>query len=221
MMFKLNTLRREFFYLISLFLLASCNKEEVAPVRVAPVKPGILENFIKADPTITLQKTTQSAYHFENAATYRGYVFKPLSNIRITAIGGKIAEKGNYKIEIFSSESGNWKSDTLLVENIQITDTQKFQYKELGKGLELAAHKSYIIRYFNESHNSVYDAVLPRTYQSATNPFSPIKIGDIEVEKQYYTYHYKNNGEYYVVSEGVFSNSLFRGLVDFKYDLME
>src|SRR5450759_1033221 len=165
--------------LIVIVLIVSCTKKSSDPVQQ---DPGMLEGYLKENPGITVQKTTSSLISYRNGyATSRGYHFKPLKDIKITDIGGKIAEKGTFKIKISNIDTG-WSKDNgwtdILTDSITITDISSFQYKTVSKEIILNADKNYVISYFNLSHNSVYDAGsgLQNEYIGM-----PLKINDIEI----------------------------------------
>jgi len=206
--------------LIVIVLIVSCTKKSSDPVQQ---DPGMLEGYLKENPGITVQKTTSSLISYRNGyATSRGYHFKPLKDIKITDIGGKIAEKGTFKIKISNIDTG-WSKDNgwtdILTDSITITDISSFQYKTVSKEIILNADKNYVISYFNLSHNSVYDAGsgLQNEYIGM-----PLKINDIEIERIYWTYDMILDGVYQSMEQG-FTNGLglFRGLVDFKYELVQ
>ncbi|MDO1451721.1 hypothetical protein Q0590_35940 [Rhodocytophaga aerolata] len=208
------TKNRAYLLLSFSFLLFSCNKQEAVPVQ-----RGFLEDFIKSDGAIKVYKTTNFPNDYRHTATYRGYIFKPLEAIKITAIGGKIAAEGTYRIELYDHTNLSWtKSDPLLVDSVAVSNTDGFQYKPLAKALELKANHLYLIRYFNKSHDSVYDALLPESYNPDQGLYFPFQIKEIEVMDIYYTYHYLYEGQYYWGEEGTYNTPKFRGLVDFTYE---
>lgn len=197
----------------------SCTKKNSDPVEQVP---GIIESYLKDNPEIIVQKTTASVIPFRDGyATYRGYHFKPLKDIKITEVGGRIAEKGTYKIKISNIDTGWSKGNgwtDILTDSININNTGVFQFKKVSQDIILKADKNYVIYYFNLSHNSVYDAGLG--YQPVSIVL-PLKIDEVEIERIYYSYEQKITGGYLTMEEG-FTNSLggiLRGLVDFKYEV--
>ena len=170
------------FYFLLLISLLSCGKDDVIP---ASPKQGLLEEYFNDNPKIIIQKTTDSNVVYEGGvATYRGYVFSPIVDINLTAIGGRIAEKGTYKYEVFKLNE-YWVSinDTLLMESINVQDINNFQYINLKKEIHLSPKERYLIRYFNENHNSVYDAGLGTSHSDAVNYIQfPLTLKEIEIE---------------------------------------
>lgn len=144
-------------------------------------------------------------------------------DIKINSFGGRIAEQGKYKFEIFKmDESWYPTTNNLLLDSINITNTSSFQYKITDKEILLLKNERYLIRYFNESHNSVYDAGLGWSQSDEINDIIfPLIIDDIEIEIPYYAYYSKYNGKYYLCQEGTFDFGILRGLVDFKYKLVK
>jgi len=205
---------KRFFYFIILVLIASCKKEDAN----SNLSSGLLEGFLNSNPKIAIQKTTYSNVSYdEYYSTFRGYAFVPLHNIKISAIGAKIAGYGTFKIEIL-----DWNNmmDTLLTDSIKITNTSIFQFKNINHELMLNANKTYIIRYFNINHNFVYDAGLGYGQSDTINIIKfPLTINDIKILSPYYTYTSYYNGNYYNIGEGLWNSGIFRGLVDFKYEL--
>jgi hypothetical protein len=211
---------KRFLSLLTVIFVVSCNKNNPDP---GQQKSGLIEGYLKDTPALTVQKTTESQIGYRDGVpTDRGYHFKPLKDIKITYIGGRIAETGIFKIKISNIDNGWSKADgwiDVLIDSINITNTTVFQYKLVDKDVILAADHNYLISYFNESHNSVYDAgtgYMPGYLQL------PLTIQDIEIERIYYSYYQIIIGGYQL-SEEAFTNGLgiFRGLVDLKYELVE
>jgi hypothetical protein len=216
----LNTFMKNFLYLFLIIFFVSCKKDNTDPV---PQEPGLLEGYIKENPSITVQKTTESAIPYEDGyATNRGYHFTPLKNIKITAIGGRIAEKGMFTIKIRNIDNGWSKGEgwiDVLVDSINITSTSKFMYKTVDKDVILSTGHKYLISYFNKSHNSLYDA------KNSADPGyigMPLIIQDVQIEREYYSYEQHIIGGYMTMQE-TFTNALgiLRGLVDMKYEVVE
>ena len=207
-------------YLFLIIFFVSCKKDNSDPV---PQDPGLLEGYIIENPSITVQKTTESLITYEDAyATNRGYHFTPLKNIKITAIGGRIAEKGMFTIKIRNIDNGWSKGEgwvDVLVDSISITSTSKFQYKPVDKEVILTSGHKYLISYFNKSHNSLFDL---KTSASPGYIEMPLIIKDIQIEREYYSYEQKIIGGYMTVQE-TFTNALgiLRGLADLKYEVVE
>lgn len=205
-------------YLLLLISIVSCKKGDTdQPAQ----NPGLIEGYLKENPSITVQKTNMSTVPYNDSyATSRGYHFNPLKDVKITEIGGRIAEKGIFKIKISNIDNGWSKGDgwvDVLIDSINITSTAIFQYKAVNKEVILLSGHKYLISYFNINHNSVYDA---GTGSLSGYVQMPLTIKDIEIEREYYSYDQNIIGGYRTIEEG-FTNGLglIRGLVDFKYEL--
>ena len=210
---------RRYLFLVPIIFLISCEKDSVEP---NGKNVGFVANYLKNNPGISIIKTTESnIVYVGGVSTYRGYIFTPSADLNIIAIGGRIAEPGTYKFEIYKMDDW-WLStmDTLLADNITITDVRSFQYKNTSGKIFLSKNQRYLVRYFNESHNSVYDAGTGWSSTDTKNyiPF-PVKMDDIEIEVPYYTYHTKHNGGYWSYQSGTFNSGILRGLIDFRYEL--
>jgi hypothetical protein len=204
-------------YLIAIIFIVSCKKENTNTVTAS----GLLEGFLNDNPEIIVRKTTY-AYGTYNQfySTYRGYIFKPLSDIKISAVGAKVAGYGNFRIEI--SHGWAWEKDTLLIDSVAIDNTAIFQFKNINHELILKANEEYLIMYFNVNHDFVYDAGLGYNQSDLTNIIRfPLTIKDVQILSPYYIYKNFYKGKYYAISEGQDMNGVFRGLVDFKYELVK
>jgi hypothetical protein len=208
-------------FLIPIIFLISCAKDDVNP---SIKNIGFLDDYLKKNPDITILKTTESNIVYTGGvATYRGYIFKPLEDLKLNAIGGRIAKQGIYKFEILKLDGG-WYStcDTLFMDSINITNISSFQYKNVDKDIILFGNERYIFRYFNENHNSVYDAGLGFSQSDTINYIKfPLAIEDVEIEIPYYTYQKLYDGEYRMYQGGTFNLGILRGLIDFKYEIAE
>ena len=207
---------KNYFFIILVIFLISCEKDDVEP------EFGFLGNYLKNNPEISILKTSESdVVYARDAATYRGYVFRPLVDLKLNSFGGRIAEHGVYKFEIFKLDKWSVSPiDTLLMASIKISNINSFQYKNINKEILLLANERYLIRYFNVNHNSVYDAGLGIWQSDIMNEIRfPLIIDDIEIEIPYYTYHAKHNDKYWLFQEGTFNYGILRGLIDFKYEL--
>jgi hypothetical protein len=212
---------RNIFLIASLLFIISCGKDEVNPIEQ---NSGILKDYLDENPNITILKTEESSIPYGGGfATYRGFIFIPMDNIKVTAVGGMIAKQGSYVFELYKlDEYGVDKVDTILTQNISIRDVNKFEYYSVSKQINLSKNERYLIRYFNESHKSVYDAGLGYFQPDMENLITfPVSMEDILIAIPYYSYHWKNNNEYLLHHEGSFDRGIFRGLVDFKYELVE
>ncbi len=210
------TVMKKLCILLLVIFIVSCNKNNTDP---GQLNPGVLGGYLKDNPAITVQKTTESTISYRDGfATSRGYHFKPLKDLKITEIGGRIAEPGTFGIKINNIDNGWSKADgwiEVLIDSIKITNTSVFQYIPVNQEVILLTGHNYLISYFNKSHNSVYDA--GSGYESGYVQM-PLTIQDIEIERVYYSYEQIIIGGYMLMEEG-FTNGLgiLRGLVDFKY----
>ena len=213
-------------YLLAFLLIVSCSKNDS---ELQPESYGMLEEFISQDSEIVVEPISRDNLDYNSGrSTQRGFIFKPLVDIEITSIGGRMAKSGEYKIELFElgDQAGAWiyQDDLpLLTKKVTITNTKIFQFTELDNKLLLSANKRYILRYFDESHASVYDVVLPKRYQNENYQFHPQKISNIELEEAYFAYYGKQGEEYYYITDGAFMSSILflRGLPDFTYVVKE
>lgn len=218
---------KKILYLIALVLIISCNKESNDSTDDNNGIPevndyGVLGTYL-TEKRLVIQKATLSQIEYDHIrTTYRGYIFTPEKDMKITEIGGRIAETGKYRFEIYRLDPEVYfsKIETILVDSVTITDISIFQYKKLVDGPLLESNQKYIFRYFNQDHNSVYDAGLGRYQDDDYNNIKfPLKIKDITIESSYYTYNITINGEIFPAIEGEFWLGIIRGLVDFKYEL--
>jgi len=207
------TMKKIFYFL--LFICASCNNDDDAK----PQQHGPLETYLK-DNNVSIIKTTKSSIVYSAGnATHRGYIFTPLKDIKLTHVGAKIAETGTFDVELIEMDGMYIKYDTLVSEDLTINNTENFIYKEIKTPLVLKANKSYLLRYFNESHSSVYDAGTGSFNASDPNYIKlPLTIGDIQIKTLYYTYLTQYNGVYHLGVEGGWSAGILRGLVDIVYE---
>jgi len=240
---------KKIFYLV-LLVIISCNKNNEESIPDAPEmiedpieqgsedepnndEPitnnfGIIEEFIGQDSEIKVEPISIVNSNYQsNAATKRGYFFKPSVDIEITALGGLMAKTGEYEIELYE-----FFEDAIVVEDVDpilkhmvsITETEEFQFSELENKIVLQANKSYILRYFDINHESVYDVVLPDSY-NINQTYHPQTIKIIEFQKAHFAYYNFREilGEYQLSSEGTFegSNLFLRGIPDFKYQIKE
>ncbi len=210
-------------YILVFVLFISCSKDVVEPQSY-----GMLEEFFSQDSEIVVGLINRGNLDYINYATKRGFIFKPLVDIEITAIGGRMAKTGKYEIEIIEidGEPWEWISETdspILTNNVTITNTKEFQFTKLDSKLLLQANKRYVIRYFDENHESVYDVLLPDFYWNESHILHPQKIKNIELGMMYYAYYLESNGYYHFYNDGgIQSSRLFlRGIPDFKYQVKE
>jgi len=213
-------------YLLAFILIIACTKNDTES---KPEYTGIIEGFLNKDPQIVVEpiQSDNQSYYSTNS-TKRGYIFKPSVDIEMTAIGGRMAKTGEYEIELFElgDQPYSWiyQNDTpILKKKVKITNTTAFQFTELDNKLLLNANKRYILRYFDESHASVYDVVLPNRYQEENYLFHPQKISDIELEAMYFAYYRKQGENYVYATDGTSKSSILflRGIPDFTYVVKE
>lgn len=206
-----------YFFIVFVFFF-SCSKEKVAPAN----NDGLLGTYLSQNPKINIVKTTQSKVVYDpTAQTDRGYMFSPLKSLTMTAIGGRIALKGKFSFQLFHLQPDqnyvdisfvNGLGSLIFSDSVVIDDITKFVYKEINP-ITLQSGEKYLLRYFNKSHESVYDAGLGYGQTDASNIIKfPLIIDKVQVMATYYTY----KGPY-GETEGEFDLGILRGLVDFKY----
>lgn len=213
---------RKLFFL-SLLITISCNNNDSES---SPVDMGFIESFVNQDSEILIEPISKFNLDYEiSSATSRGYIFEPMFDMEITDIGGIMAATGSYEIELFQLEGdSSYIRDLspLFTFNISITKVGEFQFQSLNNALVLEANKRYLLKYFDENHDSVYDILVPEKYKGEFF-VQPQKIGDLNLEYVYYAYHISSEltGGNEFVQEGVFSNNklFLRGVPDFKYQI--
>lgn len=211
-------------YFLAFVLIISCTKSNND---LETKSLGIFEEFITKDNEITVVPIHRGNLDYSGHAnpTSRGFYFSPLVDIELTAIGGLMAKTGDYKIEIIEI-SEFWalslNDPIILTQNITITNINEFQFTELDNELLLHSNRNYVIKYFDENHDSVYDVLLPNSYNNGLL-LQPKQIKDIELEMMYYAYYYEIDGELYISDEGGSQHSILflRGIIDFKYHIKE
>lgn len=210
-------------YFIILVLIISCETEDSNSIKDNSIKEnsikeqGLLEGYLNNNPKIIVQKTTYSQISYNKYySTYRGYVFTPIQNIKIKAIGARIAGYGTFKIEIYRWP---YKIDTLLIDSVTINNTSIFQYKNITRELILKPNEEYLIRCFNINHNFVFDAGLGYGNDTTNILNFPLLIKDVKILCPYYAYTSSYDGNFYTIIEGIWFGGILRGLVDFKYEL--
>lgn len=211
-----------FIGLISILVLLSCKDTSTGTKQVEETaigEKGYIASYVKENSSIMIQKTTDSNVDFQEDAywTYNGFSFTPEKNIQMTAIGGLIAETGTYLFELYSGYPSAQEPDTLLVDNITIGSVNEFQYKEI-EPIFLAAGGYYVLWYKSDSYASVYDLGLGHNQSNSMNIISkPLTYNEITLNW---------NFEYYdspriLVGPGEWDGGILRGLVDFKYQIVE
>jgi hypothetical protein len=200
------------FLILSLFVI-SCDKESPKPE--APVEEsGFLKAHFATIADLRIEKTTGSSFNYAEHPTSRGYIFKPLRDIKITSLGAMIAEKGTYKISLAKPKSSDIMAGVVqVIDSLVVTDTENFTYKKLQKPIILKADSIYTLSYFAINHSAVYDAV-------NLNLFAPFTTADIQIQNNYYAYYYLHpSSNKYIPGEwGWFDGIIMRGLVDFIYE---
>lgn len=212
-------MKKNLLYFVVLALLVSCKKDEPDSV------PGFIEKFINDNPRIGVSIASPLIYGSVNSyASYRGYVFKPLSNIKINAIGGRIAETGVFKIIICEGHGYNYDLKPMLIDSINISNIDQFQYKNISKQLILSANNIYTIIYLNKTKYSIFDAGYKTYKENAVNAIElPLLVNGINIESTFCFYGMMVSGGFfpmYWIEESDYVQIL-RGLVDFKYEVVK
>ncbi|HYG39364.1 MAG TPA: hypothetical protein VD908_12120 [Cytophagales bacterium] len=203
-------------YFVLLIAILGCNNEQSKPRQF-----GLLEKVLSDSTYLPIIKTTSSRVIYAENPTDRGYYFTPNKDIKLTSLGGRIAAQGKYVITLLFTEA-IFKMDTLIQEEINITNTDVFQYAALKEPITLRAGKKYIISYFNENHNSVYDAGAGRFLDYSKSCNFPMVLNDITINTLFYSYYaLAPDNKKYLTVYGSFNEGIFRGLVDFKYEVVK
>ncbi len=213
--------------ILLLILVTSCNNTDEQILE----PHGMLEGLFLEDSEIVIEPINELNSDYLHKATKRGFYFKPHVDIEITAVGGRMATAGNYEIEIIESYS-DWgllheTEPIVLSKKLNVTNESVFQYVELENNLLLKANQQYVLKYFSENHESVFDVILPNHYQNSTpqSYLHPQMITNIQIGMMYYSYYNEVDGEFeFDTFEGKLNagayidDTLFlRGIPDFKY----
>jgi len=218
-------LKSQFVFLMVFFI--SCEKEESSLANEdgypIVVDLGFLGKYLKKNYDISVIKTTESYYNYDSTmATSRGYVFETLNKLKITEVGGLIAEKGVYRFEIYGLKKNMSNEIFFWQDSIEITKTDSFQYKKLKEEIILNKFEKYVIQYFSKDHNSIYDAGACYISTDLKDCIEfPLKIDDVKILSASYEYYWNSNGEYMLDGVGRWQGGILRGLVDFKYEILE
>lgn len=203
--------------LITTLLLLSC-KSTPSGTEIAIGEDGFLAAYIKENPSIIVQKTTESdVYHQEDVEiTYTGYTFSTQKDITVTEIGALVAKKGTYKFELYAGSPNSSEPEILYQDSLTIDNVDEFQYMETEPIL-LTAAGNYVLWYENENYESVYDLGLGFNQPDTTNMiFKPLFFNEVIL---YWNFSdFVAPGRYYT---GEWNDGILRGLVDFKYQIME
>ncbi|MBB3186739.1 hypothetical protein [Microbacter margulisiae] len=197
-------------------MIASCKKDDIESIS----SPGFFGEYLTNNSQIIVSPISEPnvSPSTTNFGIYRGYYFIPSKDIKITAIGAKIPEKGTYKIIVTSGVLNDFvDSNYMLLDSITINNPSEFQYKNISQALILSASTKYLIAYFNSNNLSVYQAQFPH-YISI-----PLTIKGIKIESLFYCSGTFYNGMYCLEGGNILQGSVncIYGLVDFKYDVIQ
>lgn len=204
--------------ILVLVLIVSCKKEDNPPVSDPPVM-GFLETFLAANPAVEVY---QCKNWIPNETAYWGYLFTPVSDIKITHIGGRMAENGVTRLELYKMSPEAFSlsiTNTLLVDSITITDSSRFQYKSIASGIILNAGQRYEIRYLNKASNSIWAAGRGNPNEVPGFNF-PVKAGPIVLEASYTANNYNLNGVWVSYFQQISQFGIQYGLPDFVYEAL-
>lgn len=179
---------------------------------------GYIGAFIQENSEFIIQKTTESEVSYPQNVNWAntGYNFSPEKNIKITAIGGMVAETGTYKFELYSGFPFSTEPVILFADSITISSTDEFQYLEVDP-ISLTAGGYYVLWYKNESYDSVYDLGLGYNQPDDANIFpKPFTFNEVTIDWAFYEFSSPSQS-----GGGEWHQGLLRGLVDFKYQIIE
>jgi hypothetical protein len=180
----------------------------------APVEEsGFVKAHFAAIADLRIQKATESYVGYRDVPTARGFIFKPLRDIKMTSVGAMIAEKGTYGFFLAKSKEAGLHESEQVIDSLVVTDTLNFTYKKLQKPIILKADSIYTISYFALNHSAVYDAASP----GISFPFT---AAGIQMLYSYYAYYYIHppSDKYVDGYRGWSEGPMMRGLVDFIYE---
>ena len=207
---------KKLLFLFVFALIVSCKKDDSPLVHEPPVI-GLLETFLATNPSVEINKFNN---WIPNETAYWGYLFTPTKDIKLTHIGGRIAENGVFRIELYTMSPDHFSmsiKDTLLIDSITITDISKFQFKIIASGIILKADQRYEIRYLDKSSNSIWSA--GRGNPNDVPGFNfPVKTGPVVLEASYSSKNYSKNGVWVPYFEQISGYGIQYGLPDFVYE---
>ena len=227
---------KRLFLALLIFIAISCSKDNSDDVQptVSETK-GFIEGYIENNSEkVKLWETNNGSPvsaqipYSRKSEVLLGYTFVPYKNIEITHLGGKIARKGSYDIYLILMDDIAIfnELDTLIVNQINTTDTTTFQYKEVNKTVLLQKDKRYMIRYFMNTIDASYDLVIN------DNDFPvdddelfphPLRTMDLRVDDIYIGNLGTLMDGTTIIGSAEFTSGAhyMRGLPDFKYKLIE
>lgn len=192
------------------------------------MKPGVLEGYFDEHPLIEITKTEETYQRYSDVETgiYRGFIFKPVKDIKIKAIGCMVPEQGTYKILISNGSFDTFTSeDTVFICDITINDINNFQFVDIDQELVLSANEDYSLLYFRKNPDHYHTAKYNWLNQPIEDWLSiPVIIGDVEIQLSFYMFgtYDKDDGSFSIWNgSGNSAEFLLKGLVDLKYELVE
>ena len=201
-----------------MLLTLSCSEksDDPTPIDLDPActSCGVVEKYLRLN-QLTVEPINKSKYSYEDMyATKRGIILKPEKKIHITAMGGMFRETGVYTLELCKMDVSPMGSIT-----VNATGTDTFVFEKLSTPIILEARIEYIIWYCGKNHDSVYDVWLKENDAIFAQPATLSS----EVTLTYVAWSYLQQCSDEVSSHGYFMNSnlLLRGIVDFKYEIVD
>ncbi|MFD1187489.1 hypothetical protein [Pontibacter rugosus] len=212
-------------YITTALIGVSCKSDDPEPAST----PGVLESFISNNVSIKVSQVKDyyvSRYQ-SDYITHRGYYIVPSKDIKISALGCKVPEKGSYEIILcsgvpFDFVSGNY----IYSDQINITNENEFQFKKVDQEIILLANQKYLLVYNTKNPLFYYEAkyVTDNWASNADHILLPHTIHDVQVTESFYMYaSYRNDGNHYFDTGGTSTWGAFTlsGLVDLKYEVVE
>jgi hypothetical protein len=177
---------------------------------------GVIENFsLKNSSRFIVEPINSQKMSYDNRfGTRRGVTFSVEKTIRLTAIGGLFRKQGDFVVELISSGT------PIYTATVTVTDTENFTFKEVNTDVQLSPGNFYLFRYCDVDHDSIYDIWF---LNPASEPqlLQPQDLGDVRLEAIYYNYLQDCSATSYSGNYFHHSGLLMRGIVDFKYEIIE
>ncbi|MCB9034495.1 MAG: DUF4082 domain-containing protein [Chitinophagales bacterium] len=123
---------------VAITLLTSCKKEEITikTITETPIS------------TITNEKQMVDTFYATNFTNFEmGFEFYASIDGKITKLGCKMPETGNYIVSLWDVET----KSVLAQTQVAVSNTNIFTYKELISSVEIMARKRYIVSVNNTS----------------------------------------------------------------------
>lgn len=212
-------------FTILIFITISCdnNNDDIKPD--IKDQKGFVEGFMKENPEeVKLWATYYGSpvSVFWKSDVILGYTFVPYKDIELTHLGGRIAKKGIYEIDLILMDDIKiyTEIDTLAINQINVTDTTVFQYNEVSGNILLKKDKRYMIRYFMKSIDASYDLVFNDDHNRIVERH-PLRTKDIMVKEVYFG-ELGNSNDGFPIWRAycVEGRNYLQGLPDFKYELI-